>query len=78
MMNALMANWKELVGYLAPVFIVLSMMQSNILYIRIYMLLGCVTFVLYGIFVEAWPVVIANFIIGVVTFYFLIRSLYKR
>lgn len=66
--------WKELIGYLAPVFIVLSMTRTSLKEVRIYMVLGCITFVLYGILVKAWPVVVANSIIGVVTGIYLIRN----
>jgi len=67
-------NWQELIGYLAPVFIVLSMMQSNVKKIRILMIAGCITFVIYGVLVSAWPVVVANALIGVVTGFYLFKS----
>ncbi|GEM_PF-2121500 len=71
-MDWLVENWKELVGYLAPVFIILSMSRSNVKEIRLYMIAGCLTFVVYGALVGAWPVVVANALIGLVTgFYFL-------
>lgn len=66
--------WKELIGYLAPVFIVLSMMQSHVKNIRLLMIAGCAAFVIYGTLVEAWPVVAANAIIGIVTGFYLVRS----
>jgi hypothetical protein len=66
--------WKELIGYLAPVFIVLSMMQSNVKKIRLLMIAGCVVFVVYGVLVEAWPVTIANLMIGSVTLFYFIRA----
>ncbi len=66
--------WKEFIGYLAPVFIVLSMIQSNVKKIRLFMIAGCVVFVIYGILVEAWPVTVANAIIGIVTLFYFIRS----
>ncbi len=66
--------WKEFIGYLAPVFIVLSMIQSNVKKIRLFMIAGCVVFVIYGILVEAWPVAVANAIIGIVTSFYFIRS----
>lgn len=67
-------DWKELVGYLAPVFIVASMSQTILKRIRILMILGCLTFVVYGILVGAWPVVIANALIGLVTLYYLLGA----
>jgi len=38
------------------------------------MIAGCITFVIYGFFVQAWPVVVANALIGIVTFYYLWKS----
>jgi len=67
-------DWKELIGYLAPVFIVASMSQSVLKRIRIFMILGCLTFVIYGILVGAWPVVVANAMIGIVTAYYYFRA----
>ncbi|NGX57392.1 MAG: hypothetical protein K940chlam3_00283 [Chlamydiae bacterium] len=67
-------SWQELIGYLAPVFVVLSMMQSNVKKIRWLMIGGCLTFVIYGTLVQAWPVVVANALIGIVTAYYLFIS----
>jgi len=67
-------DWQELIGYLAPVFIVLSMMQSNVRKIRLLMIAGCIVFVIYGTLVQAWPVVVANALIGLVTLYYLLKS----
>lgn len=67
-------SWKELIGYLAPVFIVLSMMQSHVKKIRLLMIAGCITFIVYGVLVNAWPVVVANALIGVVTAVYLFKA----
>jgi len=67
-------TWQEMIGYLAPVFIVLSMMQSNLKRVRVLMIAGCITFVIYGILVDAWPVVVANALIGIVTGFYLFKS----
>lgn len=72
-MDWIAANWEELLGYLAPVFIILSMMQSNITRIRILMICGCMTFVIYGYLIDAMPVVVANGLITVVTAFYLFK-----
>lgn len=69
-----MVWWKELIGYMAPVFIILSMTRSSVEAIRFWMVLGCVTFVIYGWLVAALPVVIANALIAVVTLYCWLRD----
>ena len=72
-MEWIVANWEELVGYLAPVFIILSMMQHNVTRIRILMICGCVTFVIYGYLIDAMPVVVANALITIVTAFYLLK-----
>ena len=59
---------------MAPVFIILSMMQDNLTRVRIYMICGCTTFVIYGLVIDALPVVLANFMIGAVTFWYLVKG----
>lgn len=76
-MDWIVAHWEELLGYLAPVFIILSMMQHNLTRIRIFMILGCITFVAYGYLIDAMPVVVANLLIGIVTVFYLIKSKFK-
>jgi hypothetical protein len=66
-------NWEETFGYLAPVFIVLSMMQQNLTYVRIFMILGCITFIIYGYLIDAMPVVVANALICSVTTFYLLK-----
>lgn len=72
-MDWLTENWKELVGYLAPVFIIFSMMQHNITLVRIWMICGCLTFVVYGLLIDAMPVVVANGLIAGVTACYLFK-----
>lgn len=64
-----MVWWKELIGYMAPIFIILSMTRSSVEEIRLWMILGCITFVVYGFLVGALPVVVANALIAIVTGY---------
>lgn len=73
-MNWIFDHWKELVGYLAPIFIILSMMQSRLKTVRIFMILGCIVFIIYGLLVGALPVALANALIGVVTAYYLWKT----
>lgn len=43
-------NWSDYVGYAASVFVILSFMLKDIKKIRIINLIGCIAFVVYGIF----------------------------
>lgn len=63
----------EYVGYLASVFIVISLMMTSIVQLRIINSIGCILFVIYGVSVNAYPVAISNFLIVLINFY----NLYK-
>ena len=67
-------NWSDYVGYAASVFIILSFMLKDIKKIRVINLLGCIAFVIYGIFSGMlWPVIIPNGILCIVQIYHLIK-----
>lgn len=73
-MNFIFENWKEFIGYLAPLFVILSMTRSHLKEVRIYMIFGCITFIVYAILIQAWPVAIANGMIGGVTLFYFCRE----
>lgn len=56
----------ELIGYLASVIIAVSLMNTNVLRLRVYNSAGAALFTLYGILIEAWPVAALNFFIVLV------------
>lgn len=67
-------NWSDYVGYAASVFIILSFMLKDIKKIRVINLLGCIAFVIYGIFSGMLcPVIIPNGILCIVQIYHLIK-----
>lgn len=62
------------IGYAASFFIVLSFALKNLRHIRIVNLIGCICFVIYGIFNGMlWPVIIPNGLICFVQAYYLIK-----
>lgn len=65
-------NLFEWIGYAASIFIVLSFIVNNIKSIRIINMVGCLCFVVYGVYFEAWPVVIPNAILVFIQLYFLL------
>ena len=68
-------NWLDYVGYAASVFVILSFMLKDIKKIRIINLIGCIAFVVYGIFSGMlWPVIIPNAILCVIQVYHLIKK----
>lgn len=67
------ADFIEYIGYGASIFIVISLMMTSIVKLRVINSIGCFLFVVYGIYVSAYPVVISNAIIIVINIY----NLYK-
>lgn len=63
----------EWVGYIASLLIVISLMMTSIIKLRIINSIGCLLFVIYGIYVSAYPVVISNALIIIINIY----NLYK-
>jgi hypothetical protein len=65
-------NWIEYVGYAASFFVVLSFVLKDIKKIRIVNLIGCVCFVVYGVFNNMMmPIIIPNVVICFVQVYYL-------
>ena len=63
------------IGYAASFFVVLSFMLKDITRIRIVNLVGCVLFVLYGIYSNyLWPIIIPNGILCFIQVYHLIKK----
>lgn len=63
------------VGYAASFFIVLSFILKDLRKIRIVNLIGCVCFVLYGVYSGMlWPVIIPNALLCFVQLYYLLTT----
>ncbi len=61
------------IGYSASLFIVLSFILKDIRKIRIVNMIGCICFVIYGIFSGMlWPVIIPNGLICFIQMYHLL------
>jgi hypothetical protein len=68
-------NWSDFVGYAASIFVVLSFMLKDIKQIRIINLIGCICFVIYGVFSGMlWPIIIPNAILCVIQVYHLLKK----
>jgi GNAT superfamily N-acetyltransferase len=56
----------EIVGYAASMLIAISVMNTNVLRLRIFNVAGAAFFCVYGFLIQAWPVVGLNlFVVGV-------------
>lgn len=69
-----MTFWFEIIGHLGTLFIVLGVIQKNVKRVRFFMLLGSISFVIYGLSFNAWPIVIANVIVGLVSLRYLFKD----
>ncbi len=63
----------ELIGYAASVFIAISLTMTDIFKLRIFNIIGCICFIVYGIGVKAYPVALANLIIMFINIYNLVK-----
>lgn len=65
----------ELVGYVASALVVLSLSMSSVVRLRMISLVGSTTFVVYGLLIQAPPLVIANATIACLNIWFLRKEL---
>ncbi|PVX50027.1 acetyltransferase (GNAT) family protein [Balneicella halophila] len=63
----------EWIGYIASVFVLISLMMSSILRLRIINLIGALIFSIYGLLIESYPVAIMNFLIVLSNIYYLYK-----
>jgi hypothetical protein len=70
--------WVEIVGYAGTVLVGLSLMMANIRRLRWVNLFGAATLAVYGLLIQAWPVVTLNGFIVVVDAFYLIKLARER
>lgn len=68
-------NWHEIVGYLASALIVMSLAMRSVVRLRTVSLVGSIVFVVYGLLIGAWPVIIANAAIASINIWYLRKEL---
>ena len=73
MMNLL----AQLMGYLAFIFLAVSLWVNNDVKFRWINSLGCLSFIIYGIFIHAFPIVLTNSVLLAINIYFLFK-IYRR
>lgn len=59
----------EIYGYISMIVVVASCLMNDVMKLRVGNLIGCAMFVLYGVLMNAMPVVIMNLIIIVIHAY---------
>lgn len=67
----------QYIGYLATLLLALSLLVNNDLRFRWLNTLGCVSFIVYGLMINALPVIFTNTLLFVINTYYLVR-IYNR
>jgi hypothetical protein len=65
-------NFVEWIGYAAMISLMISFVMKDIKKLRIVNTLGCILFVIYGLMIDSWPIVITNAFITSVNLYYLL------
>ena len=68
----LVVELTEWVGYLAMTVLLVSFMMKNVIKLRIINSVGCLFFVIYGIMISQYPIVITNLAIILINLYYLL------
>lgn len=68
----------DILGYLATAVVVLSFSVKDVYRLRWINLLGCVLFTLYGVFTDAWPIIISNMIVAGMNIYHILLLVNKK
>ena len=63
----------ELIGYVASVFVGISLLMSNMKRLRYINLIGCLLFTAYGIAINAYPVALMNAFCAMINVYHIFR-----
>lgn len=61
------------IGYLASIFLAYSLVVTNAVKFRILNILGCITFIIYGVLIPAFPVIVANGLLLVINIFQFIK-----
>ncbi|QLE84076.1 MULTISPECIES: YgjV family protein [Shewanella] len=72
------ASTIELIGYSASVMVAISLMMKDIIWLRCLNFTGCTLFVIYGVYISAWPVAGMNAFVACINIYHLIKLYRER
>lgn len=64
----------EVIGYVATFLVMLSFMMKDVTRLRIINAIGCSTWIVYGVMLDSYPVIITNVGILVINFGHLLRN----
>ncbi|QTE22840.1 YgjV family protein [Polaribacter cellanae] len=64
-------NWIEILGYIASLFIAVSITMESVVKLRIINFIGAILLGTYGVFIESMPIILVNYFIGITNVYYL-------
>ena len=64
----------EYIGYAASALVLKSYLMKDMTYLRVVNTVGCLVFIIYGVFIASIPVVITNSAIVLVNLYYLFAA----
>lgn len=68
----------ELVGYIASLLVIISLVMTSVLRLRLISFIGAVAWCIYGVLLQQPPIYITNGIIIVINIYFLVQMLTQK
>lgn len=68
----------EWIGYTGSVLIAVAMLNNSILKLRWYSFAGNILFIIYGYYIQAYPVAIVNLIIAITNIFFIKKLILKK
>ncbi len=71
-------SWLDLVGWAGSALLVWSLLQTRILRLRVFNLIGCVVLIFFNAALQVWPMVGLNIVLAIVNIFYLSRMLATR
>lgn len=63
-----------LIGYIASILLAISLLVNNELKFRWLNMFGCLSFIVYGILITAFPIILTNTILLLINLYYLVKT----
>jgi uncharacterized protein with PQ loop repeat len=67
-------NYVDITGYIATILLIISFTFKNVNTLRKWNSAACLTFIIYGILINSYPLIISNSFILLFNLYFLIKK----
>lgn len=68
----------EIIGYVASCLLLLAMMMTSVIKLRILNTIGCIMYIVYGLFIGSYPVALMNAAIACVNIVHICRNIFSK